>query len=188
MSNPVVAAADLSVVLVGGIAGAVTGSLCAAIITWLLAPSRAEREERGKKRMDARLAISQAIRTFHYEISEARQLAYRKTSLDPHDLEEKARLFAGAVRQSSIPLPHSEAWRLKSDVRGIVGPGVWRLSELRARDSSGTDSATLQAIADTRHWLAKSPFTPELARVEPTDKRWDNLLAKLGKLQSRYPI
>lgn len=179
---------DLGTVLTGAISGAVCGSLSAAAIGWYIAPSRAEREERGKKRLEARRAISDAIRTLHYDLSEARQRAYRKEPSNAAELEGRAVDFATRVRSATAPLPGSEAWRVRSDVRALVGPGVWRVAELRPGDKTGPDSASLQAVADTRHWLANSDFTPELAYIEPTDQRWDKLLKRVARLQRRYPV
>lgn len=187
---------DASAIIAGAIAGAVSGSLSAAALAWLTAPSRAEREERGKRRADGRREIAEAARAFHYDLGEARRRLYRKSPVMPRELESSAVRFAALVRRGSTPLPRSERFRVLGDARTIVGPGVWRLAELRptAADSPNTanaatlDGAALKVVAETRHWLTKADFTPTLATTEPTDRRWDALLMRVRKLQRRYPV
>ncbi len=175
--------------LISALCGAVTGAIAGGAVGWLIAPTRAEREERGKKRVIARETIASAIVDFQYAISEARQQLYRKNIVNRDDFEGVAVRFAGTISRASAPLPRMERWRLRRHLRNIVGPGIIRIVELRPapKYEAGADSARLRAIADTRPWVAEAAYRSDLLDLRPTDSAWDILLARLQRMQKAYP-
>lgn len=182
--------ADAAVALLGAVAGACTGGVMGGIVGLAVAPTKAEREERGRQRIEARRRIAAAILQFQYDIAEARHALYSVDgSVDSDAFEGAAVTFTADVVKSADVLPWTERHVIRWRVRRLVGPGVVRTVELRpaGRYSAGPDSARLQAIADTRPWAAGSTFDPMLLLRAPTDPAWDQVLRALRRLQVDYP-
>jgi hypothetical protein len=175
--------------LIAAITGATTGALAGAFVGWIIAPTRAEREERGRRRIDGRRQIADAIKQLHYAVSEARHQLYRLESMDRSDLEEAAVSFANVARNGSLPLPPYERWRVRRSVQRIIGKQLWRLAELRPASDYRRhgDSAALASIADTRTGMVDPPFEVALRPEDPISQRWDKLLDMLSAFQRRYP-
>lgn len=177
------------IAVIASVCGALSGAVSGAVVGWLIAPTRAEREERGRKRIAGREAIAAAIRKFRYGVSETRQRLYRKNEVNVDEFEGAAVEFAANIRRGALPLRRLERFRLYLTLRMMVGPGILRLVELRPPDrhSASADSAQLQAIADTRPWAARAAFSSDLVKLRPTDQKWDLLLKRLSRMQKRYP-
>ncbi len=168
--------------------GAITGALAGALVGWIIAPTRAEREERGRKRLEGRRQIADSIVGLRYTVSQARQRLYRLEQFDNSELHHAAVHFAYVTRVYSLPLPRLERLRLRRKVRQIIGKQLCRLAELRPQSEHPRpgDSATLISIADTRSSVKDTPFDVALRMEKPTHPHWDKLLDLLGDLQQRY--
>jgi hypothetical protein len=172
--------------LLGALAGALTGAISGGLVGLWLAPSRAEREERGRKRVDARRDAVRIIGQFDTLVRSFRQRLYRLEKPDPNDLETGAVRFANEIRYLASVLPRWERWLLLRRVRKIVGPGYWREAELRPQgdlERSPGDAIALAAVADARPFTSKALMSPTLALQPPTDEQWDELLAALAALR-----
>lgn len=173
--------------VLGALTGALTGAVAGGIAGWWIAPTRAEREERGRKRVDGRRDALAEVNAFDVAVREFRQHLYRQEVPDRDAFEVSAVRFAGEIRHVAPVLPWFEKRRLVRRVRKVVGPGYWREAELRPRgiyNRKNTDPAALAAVADTRPHTAKSLLSPDLASTRPTDQQWDRLVSALSSLRS----
>src|SRR5579859_1852550 len=104
---------DLSTAIISGLVGAGAGGISGATVGWLIAPTQAEREERGKSRIEGRKQISSAISSFNYQMVEARGKLFLIESVG--ELLDRARFveFAGAIMQGAAFLPRIERWRVE---------------------------------------------------------------------------
>ncbi len=172
--------------LLGAVTGGITGALAAAALTLATASTKAEREERGRKRVDARRDVLRALNEFDGAVRSYRQKRYRHEPVDENELETAAVKMAGEARQAAVVLPVVERRRLLRRVRKLLGPGYWRESELRPHGAYArvqTDPVALAAVADTRPHSVKSKMSPELLHARPADPRWDQLVQALASLR-----
>lgn len=182
---------DTTAALVGAIAGGVCGALAGGGFSLMVAPTLAEREERGRMRIRGRRSIASALIAFHYAVSETRGTLFRLGGVVDRDEFERAALtFASTLIRSADSLPWIERSRLRWRTRRLMGPGVIRFVELRPPKhfGAGADSARLQVIADTRPWTSKAKFDLELCIAKPTDDRWSRVLKAIQKMQRDYPV
>ncbi len=171
--------------LVGALSGALTGAFTASVLTWAMASTRAEREERGRKRVDARRDALRVVNEFDTAVRLYRQHAYRREPTDDNELETAAVRLAGEIRHVANLLPFLERRRLLGRTKKLVGPGL-REAELRPQgqyERLQSDAVTLAAITDTRPALTKSLMSEGLLHVPPHDQRWDRLVAALARLR-----
>jgi hypothetical protein len=180
---------DLSTEIISGIVGAVAGGFSGAAVGWLIAPTQAEREERGKSRLEGRKQIASAISNLNYQMVEARGKLFRIESVG--ELLDRARFveFAGAIRQGATFLPRIERWRVERETRNLVGRLAWRLAEIVPPEHySDIDEASLvKATADTRTSTDSPLCGPTLVNVRPTDAQWDATLKAIEKIHKTYP-
>lgn len=180
---------DLSTEIISGLVGAVAGGISGAAVGWLIAPTQAEREERGKSRIEGRKQISSAISKFKYQMVEARGKLFLIESVG--ELLDRARFveFAGAIRQGAAFLPRIERWRVERKTRNLVGRLAWRLAEIVPPEHySNVDEASLiKATADTRTSNDTPLCSPALVNVRPTDTQWDAALKAIEKMHKAYP-
>jgi len=176
--------------ILGALTGAITGAIAGAGIGWWIAPTRAEREEQGRGRVDARRDVGAAIRAFDSSVRSYRQALYRQDDPDANTLETAAVSFAATVRHHSHVMPFVERHLVVQRVRRIVGRGFWREAELRPYDFESrlrSDAIALAAIADARPVASKGLFTTELVSAAPTDRQWDAVLDATAALRKKYP-
>jgi len=180
---------DLSTEIISGVIGAVAGGISGAAVGWLIAPTQAEREERGRNRLEGRRKISSAISNLNYQMVEARGKLFRIESVG--ELLDRARFveFAGAIRQGAAFLPRIERWRIERESRNLVGKLAWRLAEIvPAEHYNDIDETSLvKATADTRTSTDAPLCSPALVHVRPTDGRWDTALKAIEKMHKAYP-
>lgn len=180
---------DLQTEIISGVIGAVAGALSGAAAGWIIAPTQAEREERGRLRLEGRRKIADAVAKLDYQVIEARGRLLRLESID--QLLDRARFveFAGAVRQGAAFLPRLERWRIEHSSRNLTGRLVWRLTEIMPPDRyPEIDEASLmRATADTRTSVDSPLCGPLLATKRPTDDQWDLALKAIEKIRRRYP-
>jgi hypothetical protein len=173
--------------LVAAGAGALTGALAGGIVAFIIAPSRAEREERGKQRVSGRREVAAGITAFQYALLQARErrLNMEKGVEVQNYLESAAVALAQVVQESTTHLPRWKRWRLRRSVRKIVGPQAWRLAELRpdGMHSSAFDAATAKVNREVRP--TPGQVLIPAARVSPLDPRGNRLLHRIGKLHRR---
>ncbi len=102
------------------------------VVGLVIAPTKAEREERGRQRIDGRRRIASAIVQFQYEVAEARRNLYSLDgSVDSDAFEGAAVTFTADIVKPADVLPWSERRYVRWRVRKLVGPGVMRTVELR---------------------------------------------------------
>lgn len=176
---------DVISAVVGAIAGGVTGGLSG----WFIAPTQAEREERGRRRIESRSQIAAAVGNVSYQVREARGLLFRLE--DPAELLDRANFlkFANSVKQGSMFLRWPERLRVERKARKLTGRFVWRLAEIVPSDhfADVDEASVLQATADTRTSIDKNVFGPALARYPPTDPRWNEVFKLVDKMRKSYP-
>ncbi len=135
---------DLSVAIISGVAGAVAGGLSGAVMGWLIAPTQAERVDRGRQRLEGRKAIATAVTQLNYQLTEARGRLLRVESTE--DLLDQSHFvtFAGSVRSGAIALPALERWLIIHRPKALLGRLVWRLAVIVPSDHySDIDEASL---------------------------------------------
>ncbi len=175
--------------IVSGVVGAVAGGAAGALTGWLVAPTQAEREERGRKRVEGRSQIAAAVAKLSYQLTAARGKLFRLEEVG--DLLDRARFleFADAVKRGSRFLHWHARVRVDRTAKKVTGRLIWRLAEIvPPEDYTDVDEASiLQATADTRTSTDKPVYGPVLAKCAPTDVKWDEALKILDRLRRFYP-
>lgn len=180
---------DLKTEIISGVVGAVAGGLAGAVAAWLFAPTQAEREERGRQRVNGRQQIAGAISALNYQLAEARGRLFRLEDVDDAINVGQFIKFAGDIRVGASFLPRFERWRIVHRIKNLTGKLTWRLAEIVPPGHySCVDEATLlKATADTRTSNDVVMLSVNLSRTRPTDPRWDALLKTVEKLGKSYP-
>lgn len=175
--------------LISGVVGAVTGGVAGGLVAVVVAPTQAEREERGRRRLEGRSQIASAIGKLSYQLTEARGRKFRLETTG--DLLDRASFleFAGAIKQGSMFLRWTERFRVKRHAKKLTGRLIWRLAEIVPSEHyANVDEASIrQATADTRTSTDKRMFGPALAASPPTDAKWGAALKIIIKMQKTYP-
>lgn len=172
--------------LLPGVVGAFTGAAAGGLVAMWLAPTRAEREEWGRSRVEARAAIEKAAGLFHYKVSEAQHRALNMNPVPWNELEAEAIAFASALYWNKGNLRRWSKRRLKKAARRIVGDRIWRIAQLRPSSEMHTpnDSAVYAAIRSERHDDNSALLNHGLL-ADPLDPKWAALLTALAKLQQQ---
>lgn len=172
--------------LLSTVLGAISGGIAGLVI----GPTKAEREERGKRRIDARRSVARSLQSFRYRLSEYR-LAMLAIEADGEfsSVREAALTYAKAVQVDGAILPRRERKRLHKNTRKIIGRTFLRIASLRSPDSANVtaDSASLTAIALERQDTSLSLFNESFETLAPTSSDWDKLLSAIDKVRRRYP-
>lgn len=174
--------------IIAGVVGAVAGGIAGALTGWLVAPTQAEREERGRKRLEGRSQISSAVAKLNYQLTEARGKLFRLE--ETGDLLDRARFleFAGSAKQGSMFLHWFARIRVERRAKKLTGRLIWRLAEIVPPEhySDVDEASILQATADTRTSTDKRAYGPALATCPPcppTSQTWDEALRILNKMR-----
>jgi len=175
--------------IISGVVGAVSGGVAGALTAWWLAPTQAEREERGRRRLEGRSQLAAAIGLLNYQITEARGRLFRLEEIG--DLLDRARFleFAGSVKRGSIFLRSYKRFLVKRRAKKVAGRLIWRLAEIVPPEHYGDvdEASLLKATADTRTSVDERVFGAALADFPPTSARWDEVLKVLEKMRKAYP-
>lgn len=175
--------------LISAVVGAVAGGVAGALVALVVAPTQAEREERGRRRLEGRSQIASAIGRLSYQLTEARGRKFRLEGID--DLLTRASFleFVGAVKQGSMFLRWTERVRVEHRAKKLSGRLIWRLAEIVPPEhyADADEASVLQATADTRTSTDKRTFGPALIGCQPTDSKWDAALKIVDKMRRIYP-
>lgn len=175
--------------VITAVVGAIAGGAAGALSGWFIAPTQAEREERGRRRVEGRSQIAAAVGDFSYQVREARGRLFRLE--DPAEQLGRANFlkFANSVRQGSLFLRWLERMRVERIAKKLTGRFVWRLSELVPPDhfADVDEASVLQATVDTRTSIDKNAPGPSMARWPPTDPRWNEFIKLVDKMRKSYP-
>jgi len=162
-------------------AGSLTG--------WFVAPTQAEREERGRRRLEGRRQIASAVAQLNYQLTEARGALFRLE--EPGDLLDRARFleFAGALKAGALFLRWYSRFRVERKAKKLTGRLLWRLAEIVPPEhyKDVDESSILQATADTRTSTDRPIYGPALAQYPPTGPEWDDVLKVLASMRKAYP-
>jgi hypothetical protein len=175
--------------IISGVVGAVAGGAAGALTGWFVAPTQAEREERGRKRIEGRSQIASAVANLNYQLIEARGRLFRLEEIS-HLLDRTHFLeFANGVKRGSMFLHRFARFRVERSAKKLTGRLIWRLAEIVPPEHYGhVDEASVrQATADTRTSTDKPAYGPALAECPPTNARWDEALKILDKMKRTYP-
>lgn len=175
--------------LISGLTGAVTGGFSGAFIGLLIAPTRAEREERGKRRVEGRRQIAAALSELSYELIEARGRLFRLEGASDRVTFERLLRFTGEIQVGASSLPRFERWRIERKARALTGKLAWRLAAIvpPSRYDNVDEASLIKATADTRTSNEVALLNMALATARPTDPRWDAALKALERLRRAYP-
>lgn len=167
--------------------GALTGAMAGGLVAYIIAPSKAEREERGKQRVSGRRAVASGIIDFQHALLEARERRLNmEDAADVHEqLGSAAVALAQVTQEGTVHLSRIVRWRLRRAIKKIVGPQTWRLAELRPNgmQSAPFDAATAKANREIRPLPAQGLMPPHT--TSPLDPSWDRLMRTVGRLQRR---
>jgi hypothetical protein len=176
--------------VISGVIGAVAGGVAGSLMGWLVAPTQAEREERGKRRLEGRARIASAVAQLNYQMMEARGSLFRLESAD--DLLGRTQFleFVEALKQGSMFLHWYSRLQIKRRGRRLTGRLIWRLAEIVPPGHyDNVDEASIrQATADTRTSTDRRVYGPALVKRLPTDRTWDDAFNILAKMRKSYPI
>jgi hypothetical protein len=175
--------------IISGVVGAVSGGVAGALVAVVVAPTQAEREERGRRRVEGRSQIAAAVEKLSYELTEARGRKFRLKTTD-NLLDQASFLeFVGAIKQGSMFLRWPERVRAKRRAKKLAGRLIWRLAEIVPSEhyADVDEASVLQATADTRTSTDKRTFGPSLTDCPPTDAKWDAALKIINKMRKTYP-
>jgi hypothetical protein len=175
--------------IISGIVGAVAGGVAGALTGWLVAPTQAEREERGRKRVEGRSQIATAVAKLRYQLTAARGKLFRLEEVG--DLLDRARFleFADAVKRGSMFLHWYARVRVDHYAKKVTGRLIWRLAEIVPPDDYAEvdEASILQATADTRTSMDNPVYGPALVKCAPTDVKWDEVMRILDRMRKLYP-
>jgi hypothetical protein len=175
--------------IISGVIGAVTGGAAGSFMSLFVAPTQAEREERGKRRLEGRAQIASAVARLNYQITEARGALFRLE--DAGDLLGRPQFleFAGALERGSAFLRWHSRARIKRRGRRLTGRLIWRLAEIVPPEHYGDvdDASIRQATADTRTSTDRRVYGLALVKCLPTNANWDDAFKILAKMRKSYP-
>jgi hypothetical protein len=175
--------------LISGVIGAISGGVAGSVAAWTVAPTQAEREDRGRRRVKARRQIAIAVSTLNYQLMEARGKLFRIES--PVGALRLADIlnFASAMRVGAWSLPLFERRWLLRRAESLIGRLSWRLAEIVPADhyEDPDESSILKATADTRTSTQDATVSVKLLELRPTDGRWDAAIRAVERLQKKYP-
>lgn len=173
--------------VVAASAGALTGALAGGIVAYIIAPSKAEREERGKQRITGRRQIASGTAAFQYAALQARErrLNMEDAAKVQQELMSAAIALAQATQEGTVHLPRIRRWKLRRSVKKIVGAQSWRLAELRPHgvQPGAFDAATARVNREIRPTPSQGLLPPEAA--SPLDPSWDLLIRTVGRFQKK---
>jgi hypothetical protein len=180
---------DLRTEIISGIIGAVAGGIAGAFAGWVIAPTQAEREERGKQRVQGRQQIANAISNLRYQLTAARGNLFRMEAIGDGISRETFLGFAGDIRAGALTLPRLERWKIQRRARILTGKLIWRLAAIvpPGHYSDVDEASVLKATADTRTSNETATLSISLLRHRPTDPEWDAALKAVDKLAKAYP-
>jgi gas vesicle protein len=175
--------------VISGVIGAVTGGIAGSLTAWLVAPTQAEREERGKRRLEGKARIAKAVSQLNYQMMEARGALFRLENASEFLGRTQFLEFAEALEQNSMFLHWSSRIRVKTRGRKLTGRLIWRLAELVPPEhfAKVDDASVRQATADTRTSADRKMFGLALTQSLPTDQMWDEAFKILAKMRRSYP-
>lgn len=175
------------------IIGAVSGGLMGAITSIVIGPTKAEREEKGKRRIEARKSLADAIKSFRYAASETRLKKYdlrvTNPAVDYSGIRAAALRLGSSIQRERHVLPPWERIVLNRRASDILGSNLLAWADLRppSIEDPSEDSALLHAIATERQGPSKAAYSEWLLTQPPTSDAWDALLSSVDKLRKRYP-
>jgi hypothetical protein len=170
-------------VMTGAISGAAAGALAGLVV----GPTKAEREERGKRRLQARIEIGAALKAFRYQLAMARLLRLERQPAD-EDAVLKMAYSLAHVAYSSAPLfGVSERWRLRRSVASLVGAELVTMASLQPDPVSGVSDAALAAVTAKYRRSPEESLRHMISKASPLSAEWDRLTKASDRLTRRYP-
>lgn len=169
-------------VLVSAASGAAAGGLT----SLLVGPSKAEREERGKRRIEGRSAVGKALTDFRYEYKMARLQRLEGQPVSADEIFKSALRLAAVTNSAMRSLSALERTGLRRRVSSIVGIEMIGLARLQPDCAKETTSTLLQMTAE-KYRRDPQVSIQQLTEVDPSDGTWDILSNRIDKLARKYP-
>ncbi len=173
---------NLVQVLISAAAGATAGGLTGILV----GASKAEREERGKRRIEARSEVGKALRAFRHEYKQARLQRLEEQPAPIGALFKAALQLAVATNTAIRVLPMFERLHIRRKVASVIGVEMIGLANLQP---DGADIVTNAALHMTVEKYRRDPQVSiqELVEIDPIGSTWDNLLSRIERLARKYP-
>ncbi|WP_143138899.1 hypothetical protein [Lentzea waywayandensis] len=167
--------------VVSAVLGAVSGGLMSIVI----GARKAEREEKGKRRVEARVALVKAIRAYRHDYKKARLLRLENQAVASEDLFSSALGLASSANALAQFLSFFGRTLLRRRVASVVGVEMLSLAELQVDGKDEVSVAALHMVAERCRADPRESMRL-LVEVDPADLFWDDLLRRIERLSRKY--
>lgn len=177
MADPI----NWATILLGGIGGALTGGF----VNITIGSTKAEREEKGKRRIQVREDLAQAVQEFRFHFSNARLLRLEDQGVNEKDLVGTAVNLGVVARKACRVLPAFERRLTMRRVGKLIGEELLVVGQVRPAGSpQATDAATVIAVARFRSEPGERILG--LVRGDPLSPDWDRFMGQVDRFGKRY--
>ncbi|WP_306747236.1 hypothetical protein [Saccharothrix yanglingensis] len=164
---------------------AVTGATAGGLASIVVGPTKAEREERGKRRIEARSNLGKRLRAFRYEFKKARLLRLEGRAISDEAVFESALLLAIAANAAMQALPLFERLRIRRRIVATIGVEMLSLADFQIDSDGETVSAAVHMVTE-KYRLDPRESIRRLTEVDPSEPVWDKLLKRIESLIRKY--
>ncbi|USX54122.1 hypothetical protein [Lentzea sp. HUAS12] len=167
------------------VVSAIFGAISGGLTSLLIGARKAEREERGKRRIEARMKLGKAIRIYRHDYKKIRLLRLENQEVEVDALFASALELAISTNACSQLLSYSERVILRRRVASVIGFEMLVLADLQVEDADEVSTAALHMVAERCRVDPKETMRL-LIEVEPTASVWDDILRRIERLARKY--
>ncbi|MFS8104493.1 hypothetical protein LFM09_46050 [Lentzea alba] len=167
------------------VVSAVLGAVSGGLTSILIGARKAEREEKGKRRVEARIALVKAIRLYRHDYKKVRLLRLENQPVTGENLFPSALGLANSANAFGQFLPLLGRALLRKRVASVVGAEMLSLAELQIEDGGEVSAAALHMVAERCRADPRESMRL-LVEVDPADLLWDDLLRRIERLARKY--
>ncbi|MBF6298988.1 hypothetical protein IU459_15755 [Nocardia amamiensis] len=164
----------------------VSGATAGGVVNILAGSTKAEREERGKRRIDARADVGKSLRTFRHEYRRARLQRLENQTVEVDQVFKAALQLASATNTAMRALSAIERLRLRRGVASVIGAETIGLANLQPDGAEEIDGAALHMAAE-KYRRDPQVSIRQLIELDPTEPSWDLRSNRIERLARKYP-
>jgi hypothetical protein len=165
---------------------AITGATAGGLTSILIGPTKAEREERGKRRIEARSELARALRAFRYEYRQARLQRLENQTVSTEAVFTSALRLATATSAALSVIPAFERLTLSKKITKVIGPEMLGLASLQPEPASEVTNTALHIIAE-KYRRDPRMTIQKLTETDPLGSEWDTTQRRIDRLTRKYP-
>lgn len=169
-------------VLISAVSGAAAGGLASILV----GASKAEREERGKRRIEVRSEVGRTLRAFRYEYKQARLQRLEKQLVSTEAVFKSALELAATTNSAVQILAMFERVNLRRRVASVVGVEMIGLANLQPDCTGEITNAALQMTAE-KYRRDPRVSIQQLIEIDPLAPNWGSVLRRIERLARKYP-